>query len=88
MMEEVGVVGPGSGAKPREILVDSWPPERNMTEGTPTAQDDYDEAYARDMKEEESEEEVEEEEKEINDEPVDWEESVDDGWLEEDRDKT
>ncbi|MEK7619836.1 MAG: DNA translocase FtsK [Patescibacteria group bacterium] len=100
MMEEVGVVGPGSGAKPREILVDSWPPERNMTEGTPTAQNDYDEAYARDMKEEEESVEDTEvapgfparqslgESAETHDEPVDWEESVDDGWLEEDKDKT
>ncbi|MCR4314561.1 MAG: DNA translocase FtsK [Candidatus Uhrbacteria bacterium] len=70
MMEEVGVVGPGSGAKPREILVDSWPPGRDALQGIPTAQDDYDEAYARDMKEEVDE--VEETE-----EPVDWEESVD-----------
>ena len=27
LMEQMGVVGQGEGAKPREILVDSWPPE-------------------------------------------------------------
>lgn len=102
MMEEAGVVGPGSGAKPREILVDSWPPGGHRTEGIPTAQDDYDEAYARDMKEEESEEE--EDVLDVDElpeplvpsapydlsavEPVDWEESIDDGWLEKDKDKT
>lgn len=98
MMEDVGVVGPGSGAKPREILVDSWPPGRNVTQGIPTAQDDYDEAYARDMKEEvtpgflapRSFSEVGSlgESKEAQEESVDWEESIDDGWLEEDKDKT
>lgn len=98
MMEEVGVVGPGSGAKPREILVDSWPPGRYVTQGTPTAQDDYDEAYARDMKDENvgevapgfslgESDEVTEETK-SNNEPVDWEESIDKGWLEKDNDKT
>lgn len=68
MMEEVGIVGPGSGAKPREILVDSWPPGRRVTDGIPTAQDDYDEAYSEEV------DEVEETEEE----PVDWEESIDD----------
>ena len=45
MMEEAGVVGPGQGAKPREILVDSWPPGSNLADNIPTAQSDYDEAY-------------------------------------------
>lgn len=72
MMEEVGVVGPGSGAKPREILVDSWPPGRDVTQGMPTAQDDYEEAAL-------SEPDLSE--------PVNWEESVDEGWLEEEKDK-
>lgn len=44
LMEESGVVGPGEGAKPREILVDSWPPGGNFKEGMPTADDDYFEA--------------------------------------------
>ncbi|TAL49710.1 DNA translocase FtsK [Patescibacteria group bacterium] len=81
MMEEVGVVGPGSGAKPREILVDSWPPGGNVTDGIPTAQDDYDEAYASG----EGVEDVEavEDVKEGGEEELfDWEERVDDGWIE------
>lgn len=28
LMEQLGVVGAADGAKPREVLVDSWPPER------------------------------------------------------------
>ncbi|KKW33246.1 MAG: Cell division FtsK/SpoIIIE [Candidatus Uhrbacteria bacterium GW2011_GWA2_52_8d] len=74
MMEEAGVVGPGSGAKPREILVDSWPPGRNLVEGIPTAQDDYDCAYATEGEEMEEEEAVEEEKN-------NWEEQIDDGWI-------
>jgi S-DNA-T family DNA segregation ATPase FtsK/SpoIIIE len=27
LLEQLGVVGPADGAKPREVLVDSWPPE-------------------------------------------------------------
>lgn len=78
MMEEAGVVGPGSGAKPREILVDSWPPGRNATEGIPTAQDDFDEANEFDINEF-----VEEEQ---SNETVDWETSVDNSWLKDDKD--
>jgi S-DNA-T family DNA segregation ATPase FtsK/SpoIIIE len=77
MMEEVGVVGPGSGAKPREILVDSWPPGGDVTEAMPTAQDDYNEA---------NDEKVGEV-AEMEEEPLDWEENVDDGWLEQDENK-
>ncbi|MBI4435669.1 DNA translocase FtsK [Candidatus Uhrbacteria bacterium] len=85
MMEEVGVVGPGSGAKPREILVDAWPPGGRVPEGIPTAQDDYDEAYERDApKEEEETEEIEEtgEEEQEEEEKPDWENQIDDGWIE------
>ncbi len=88
MMEEVGVVGPGSGAKPREILVDSWPPGGDVTMGMPTAQDDYDEAYAGSASDEEEgglvEEEAEETEtsQEEVEEEQGWEDQVDDGWIE------
>jgi S-DNA-T family DNA segregation ATPase FtsK/SpoIIIE len=54
LMEEAGVVGPGDGAKPREILVESWPPGGNLSgeagsgfagkDGMPIAQDDWEEA--------------------------------------------
>lgn len=44
LMEEAGVVGPGEGAKPREILVESWPPGDDFKEAMPTADDDYIEA--------------------------------------------
>ncbi|MFA6522060.1 MAG: DNA translocase FtsK 4TM domain-containing protein [Patescibacteria group bacterium] len=32
LMEQAGVVGEGQGAKPRELLVDHWPPEGNHHE--------------------------------------------------------
>lgn len=60
LMEESGVVGPGEGAKPREILVDAWPPGNDLKDGMPTADDDYLEAekpnkYTKDEKDEEEE---------------------------------
>ncbi len=45
LMEERGVIGPGSGAKPREILVTQWPVGGKFADSIPTAQSDYDEAY-------------------------------------------
>ncbi|PJE77067.1 cell division protein FtsK [Candidatus Uhrbacteria bacterium CG10_big_fil_rev_8_21_14_0_10_48_16] len=98
MMEDAGVIGPGQGAKPREVLIESWPPGSDATEGMPTAQDDYDEAYknedrfSKDDKEPEMEEERFEEEEEdmSDDEPMDedeeaeinWEDQIDDSWIE------
>ncbi len=61
-LEEAGVIGPGSGAKPREILIDSWPPGGDITEGMPTAQDDYDEGYGGEDRFADEEDPVEEEE--------------------------
>jgi DNA segregation ATPase FtsK/SpoIIIE, S-DNA-T family len=68
-MEDAGVIGPGRGAKPREILVESWPPGGNAPEGMPTAQDEYDEAYGNEPQH--PEDDVEEEEFENVDEEVD-----------------
>jgi len=70
LMEEAGVVGPGEGAKPREILVENWPPHGGVKEAMPTAQDDYDEAerFAPPPNDELEEE-------------VDWSEKVDEAWL-------
>jgi hypothetical protein len=83
-LEEAGVIGPGRGAKPREILVESWPPGQDLKEGMPTAQDDYDEAAADepDYPEEDLEEEVDEteeweEEEEIGEYEGEWEEGDD-----------
>jgi S-DNA-T family DNA segregation ATPase FtsK/SpoIIIE len=81
MMEEVGVVGPGSGAKPREILVDSWPPGRNEASPVPTAQDDYDEAYGRTAHDETKDTPLEDQPEEEST-PENWEDSVDDDWIE------
>lgn len=34
LLEQQGIVGPGDGAKPREILVKEWPPANNVMEDT------------------------------------------------------
>src|SRR3989338_3599044 len=64
LMEEAVVVGPGEGAKPREILVESWPPGGDFKEAMPTADDDYIEAerpnkFAVELEDEEVEDESE-----------------------------
>jgi len=88
-MEEAGVIGPGDGAKPREVLIDSWPPGGDIADGMPTAQDDYNEAYQDEERfsddedveedfsppEDENEEEWEDEEEEEIDEETDEEEA-------------
>lgn len=62
LMEENGVIGPGDGAKPREVLVEEWPPGGMADEAMPTAQDDLDEADAKPVEETNEEEEAMEEE--------------------------
>lgn len=64
LMEENGVIGPGEGAKPREVLVNEWPPGGEIAESIPTTQDDLDEAEGKPLDEEDEEEETEEEGKE------------------------
>ncbi|MBT5807683.1 DNA translocase FtsK [Candidatus Uhrbacteria bacterium] len=76
-MEQAGVIGEGRGAKAREILVDSWPPGRDVTEGMPTAQDDYDEGYGNTERFEDEEPDETEEEEEVVDEE---EEAMEEEW--------
>lgn len=78
LMEQAGVIGPGSGAKPREILVDEWPSGRNVKVGMPTAQDDYDEAYKNSSVTSDLPDQ-EDQHPEIA--PVDWEDAVDENWV-------
>ncbi|NBS41376.1 DNA translocase FtsK [bacterium] len=52
LLEERGVIGPGEGAKPREVLVTEWPPAGSDDE-IPTAQADLDEAAEMDGSDEE-----------------------------------
>ncbi|MBI5794547.1 DNA translocase FtsK, partial [Candidatus Uhrbacteria bacterium] len=77
LMEQAGVIGPGSGAKPREILVDEWPHGGNMKQAMPTAQDDLEEAN-------EGLSDVSDQ-SDLSDEPpivsVDWEDAVDENWI-------
>ncbi|MEI6511141.1 MAG: DNA translocase FtsK 4TM domain-containing protein [Candidatus Uhrbacteria bacterium] len=45
LLEERGVIGPGEGAKPREVLVTSWPPAGDLAaESIPTFDTDMTEA--------------------------------------------
>lgn len=85
-LEEAGVIGPGRGAKPREILIESWPPGSDLKEGMPTAQDDYDEAEEdfSDYEDEEEEIELEDEEVELEDDEEIEEDDVDEDDVEED----
>jgi S-DNA-T family DNA segregation ATPase FtsK/SpoIIIE len=71
LMEEAGVIGPSDGAKPREVLIDSWPTGGHLKEGMPVAQDDYEEAVGEDGLDEEDGQE-----KETN-----WDEEIDDEWI-------
>ncbi len=83
LMEEAGVVGPGEGAKPREILVESWPPGHDVKAGMPTAQDDYDEAEMKPAPKKSEPEEEENVPEQKNEEAVDrpWDEKIDDAWF-------
>lgn len=83
MMEDLGVIGPSKGSKPREVLVESWPPGGDITDGMPTAQDDYNEAYGDEDRfiDESVDDEIEEQEE------TDWEEEIDDGWVEDEQDE-
>ncbi len=94
LMEEIGVIGPGSGAKPREILVTEWPPRGSSTEGIPTAQDDYNEAgREEEMFIEEEEETLPQDDDESFEPTVKLdthveEDDIDDGWFtDSDKDK-
>ncbi len=65
LMEQMGVVGAGEGAKPREILVDSWPPEGDDEEediselvgGAGPSEDDDEQPSEEDVPDEDDDEE-------------------------------
>ncbi|MFH1405549.1 MAG: DNA translocase FtsK 4TM domain-containing protein [Patescibacteria group bacterium] len=67
IMEEHGVIGPSEGAKPRDVLIEEWPPGGNIAQSIPTAQDDYNEAYGSSTRFKDEEEEMEENDKTIDD---------------------
>ncbi|HBK33419.1 TPA: hypothetical protein DEP34_00390 [Candidatus Uhrbacteria bacterium] len=60
ILEDMGVVGPGEGAKPREIMIEEWPPGGDLKEGMPTDEDDHKEALrlSRHKVEEEQEDDL------------------------------
>lgn len=76
LMEEAGAVGQGDGAKPREILVDCWPPGENLKQGMPTTNNDYEEAN-HNMIIDDSEETLDE----LEDEKESWDEKIDEAWF-------
>ncbi len=64
LMEQMGVVGPASGSKPREVLVSEWPPESERVQEEMELEESDDQF-------EESEEEIDEEEiEELDDVPL------------------
>jgi len=65
ILEEKGVIGPGEGAKPREVLVEEWPIGGPANEAMPTANDDYEEAEESADEEEETDEETEETDEDV-----------------------
>ena len=75
LMEEAGVVGQGEGAKPRDILVTSWPPKNETN--IPTADKDYEEAFKKPDRSESEPEPVQA--AEVEDAP--WDEKIDDAWF-------
>ncbi|MBU0646391.1 DNA translocase FtsK [Patescibacteria group bacterium] len=64
LLEDRGIVGPGDGAKPREVLIDEWPPAGNRTNDIPTAQVELDEAAEDWEDEDESEDETDDDNEE------------------------
>ena len=97
ILEQMGIIGEGRGAKPREILITEWPPGGDLKEGMPVAQDDYEEAGVEeddyededieiggDEEEIEYEEEGEEEDVEYETEEEEEEEEENEEELEED----
>jgi S-DNA-T family DNA segregation ATPase FtsK/SpoIIIE len=57
ILEEKGIIGPQDGAKPREVLVESWPPE-NIGETVSTTDRDLEEAGLSESNSEEAEEDI------------------------------
>lgn len=84
LLEQAGVIGPQDGSKPRDVLVNEWPPGGNIKEAMPIAHDNYEEAWQDD--ENNVENALENNESHAS-EPVDWEDEVDDGWVTTDRPK-
>jgi len=69
MLEEQGIIGPPNGSKPREILIDSWPPESNKVEES-EAEANFEETDNEEYEEDESDEEEYEEDEEETEEDV------------------
>lgn len=100
MMEEMGIVGPANGSKPREVLIDEWPPSgrgekeaeiRDMAgdgSGHEEEEQEYEEEYEEETVDEDVENEYQEDvEEDAGDEFEDENEEGFDEYEEEDEDE-
>lgn len=74
LMEQLGVVGEGNGARPREVLVSQWPPHDDKKDNSKEYEEDVEDF-------EEIEEEEQEEYNKVDDQDID-----EDGYDDEDQD--
>ena len=81
LLENSGVIGPSDGARPREILIDEWPPGGDLKEGMPTAQDDYDEANKHTSTKHEDNQLDDTIDSDEDSDTAHWEKAVDENWL-------
>lgn len=82
LLEEVGAIGPQNGSKPREVLVESWPP--GGVEEPSQPEEEYDEEYEEEDDDEQSREDNEAEGNDELEAEYDEEEEDDEEEFEED----
>lgn len=67
MLEEAGVIGPQNGSKPREVLIDEWPPGGAQEE---PEEEDYEEPEDEEYEEDQGEGYEDDEETDLDDEEI------------------
>ena len=81
LMEEVGAIGPQNGSKPRDVLVDSWPPDMEKRDRAkdipvPVRKKDPEEEYDEEDELEDEDEDSEDEDYELDAEEEDTDEAM------------
>ena len=87
IMEEMGIIGPQNGSKPREVLIDQWPMDAEPEHDEPESDEPDDEQYDEEGYEDEGdeyEEEYEEDDEEMDDHEADEAYEEDEEYVEED----